>query len=345
MAGRERSLRNCPSYHRALSILGFPKWLYDEMSKSRYCIWNKDGDGTPSEPGFETRALGRVLKERGAEDVGLKADVSFIFVHVGAISTLNRLPSIADRRMKRLDIQFVTYGTHHSIPPARWGVRQIYPAGGIVCVSPSAFAECPSATYRLLDMLEQHPLWDCFVTPGVVALAARQNRDSDPISELEKGTLIHQDLLSRIGQGQLSLLFTEPPHYGSKEGPVLEWIRRHQEASMLEPRGILEDCLRSFNKQFSDFPEEQWNYQVLKELRPMLSSLQTQPCMMDQYRRFVVIKGGRDDIASDWGGLEWTNIDRFNFRDGFFSKEKSDDLRSWARVEQALFALQSPSTV
>lgn len=129
MAGRERSLRNCPSYHRALSILGFPKWLYDEMSKSRYCIWNKDGDGTPSEPGFETRALGRVLKERGAEDVGLKADVSFIFVHVGAISTLNRLPSIADRRMKRLDIQFVTYGTHHTIPPARWGVRQIYPAG------------------------------------------------------------------------------------------------------------------------------------------------------------------------------------------------------------------------
>jgi hypothetical protein len=35
-------------------------------------------------------------------------------------------------------------------------------------------------------MLEQHPLWDCFVTPGVVALAARQNRGSDPVSEFEK---------------------------------------------------------------------------------------------------------------------------------------------------------------
>jgi hypothetical protein len=34
-------------------------------------------------------------------------------------------------------------------------------------------------------MLEQHPLWDCFVTPGVVALAARQNQGSDPVSEFE----------------------------------------------------------------------------------------------------------------------------------------------------------------
>lgn len=35
-------------------------------------------------------------------------------------------------------------------------------------------------------MLEQHPLWDCFVTPGVVALTAREKQGSDPISEFEK---------------------------------------------------------------------------------------------------------------------------------------------------------------
>jgi hypothetical protein len=95
----------------------------------------------------------------------------------------------------------------------------------------------------------------------------------------------------------------EPPHYGSKEGPVLEWIRRHQETSLLEPRGILEDCLRSFNKQFSDLPEEKWVFNVLMELLSMLSSLQRQPCMMDQYRRFVVITGKQDKIAPDRGGV------------------------------------------
>ena len=72
---------------------------------------------------------------------------------------------------------------------------------------------------------------------------------------------------------------------------------------MLDPRGILEDCLRGFNKQFSDFPEEKWTFQVLMELSSVQSSLQTQPCMMDQYRRFVVITGKQDKIAPDRSGV------------------------------------------
>jgi hypothetical protein len=129
MAGQERILRKNPLYHRDLSVLGFPRWLYKEVTESKYCIWNKDGDGPPGEQGFETRALIHVLDERRATNVGLKADVSFVFVHVGAIKTLCQLPALMERRMKRLDIQFVTYGTHHTIPPARWGIRHIYPAG------------------------------------------------------------------------------------------------------------------------------------------------------------------------------------------------------------------------
>lgn len=41
------------------------------------------------------------------------------------------------------------------------------------------------------------------------------------------------------------------------------------------------------------------------------------------------------------GQFEWTNIDNFNFRDEFFSREKMEDLRTWASVEQTLFTLQS----
>jgi hypothetical protein len=170
-------------------------------------------------------------------------------------------------------------------------------------------------------MLEQHPLWDCFVTPGVVALSARQNQGSDPVTEFEKygesllpssprlmttifrGTLIHQDLLSRIERGQLSLLLTEPPPYGSEEGPILEWIRRHQGTTVLESRSILEDCLRGFSKEYSDYPEEKWTFRVLETLHSTVSSLQVQPCIMDQYRRFAVITGKQDKIAADWGGV------------------------------------------
>ena len=42
------------------------------------------------------------------------------------------------------------------------------------------------------------------------------------------------------------------------------------------------------------------------------------------------------------GQFEWTNIDTVNFRDEFFPREKTEDLRTWASVEQALFTLQSP---
>ncbi len=204
---RDLSLSKEPSYHRAFSVLGFPKWLYNDLSdpEFKYCIWNKDGDGTQAEPGSETMALKHILKERRAKDVGLKADAYVVFVHVGALKTLSALPALMERRMKRPDVQFMTYGTHHTIPPARWGMRLIYPlgkhyrrlraacqltcfltTGGIATISPSVFVECPSAAYKLLDMLEQHPLWDCFVTPGVVALAARQTQGSDPVSEFER---------------------------------------------------------------------------------------------------------------------------------------------------------------
>lgn len=43
--------------------------------------------------------------------------------------------------------------------------------------------------------------------------------------------------------------------------------------------------------------------------------------------------------------FEWTNIDGFNFRDDFFAKEKIDDLRTWASVEQALLTLQTPAPI
>jgi hypothetical protein len=52
-------------------------------------------------------------------------------------------------------------------------------------------------------MLEQHPLWDCFVTPGVVALTARQNQGSDPVSEFEKWVHVFP-LRSSFNKGALS---------------------------------------------------------------------------------------------------------------------------------------------
>lgn len=94
-----------------------------------YCLWHAPADGSAKEPGFETRALVAVLGAWHAQDVGHKKDARVVFVHVGALRSLPKMEAIAMRRCKRPEVRFYSYGTHASVPPERWGVREIYPIG------------------------------------------------------------------------------------------------------------------------------------------------------------------------------------------------------------------------
>lgn len=129
-----RVLRGDPMYHRALHILKFPKWLHGHMSQTdrMYCIWNFRVDHSQEE--FETIALRSILKRCGAPDVGLNTHARIVFVHVGSLNTLSKLPTLTERRKKFAHTQFFTYGTHQSVSYKRWGVREIYPLGLFVSV-------------------------------------------------------------------------------------------------------------------------------------------------------------------------------------------------------------------
>lgn len=115
----------------ATSFLQFPSNLRALMSRKerRFCVWSSSADSTNYSHGWETRQLLRILKKLGGKDVGFKQDVDIIFVHVGALKSLYQLPVLAERRMKRFDCMFYTYGTHPSVPKSQWGVREIYPIG------------------------------------------------------------------------------------------------------------------------------------------------------------------------------------------------------------------------
>lgn len=128
LRGVGRRLSDNRQLYRALYVLKFPRSVIDYMSwpKRPYCVWHTPGDGTMAEPGAETAMLRAVLKAYTAEDVGYKKDVRAIFIHVGAFASFNTFPALAERRSKRPDIQFYTYGTHESISPERWGIREIY---------------------------------------------------------------------------------------------------------------------------------------------------------------------------------------------------------------------------
>ena len=123
------------SFYQAVHILEFPRAVYEYIrAKDRpndcpHCIWYNDSDSSFSDAGYETKLLRKILAVARSDDVGFKADVRVIFVHVGSLSTLQNLIALAERRMKRPEIRFITYGTHPSVPRNRWGVRDIYPVG------------------------------------------------------------------------------------------------------------------------------------------------------------------------------------------------------------------------
>ena len=120
-----------PQYARGLRIHQFSTAEYEFFKRTprKYCIWNMPSDGTMKEPGFETKALVAVLNAWKAENAGYKADVRVVFVHVGALPSLQKLEALAMRRAKRPEMRFYTYGTHHTVHPDRWGVKEIFPLG------------------------------------------------------------------------------------------------------------------------------------------------------------------------------------------------------------------------
>lgn len=115
------------AYQRAAQVLKFPQLLAQWLSTSArgYCVWSSP-DG-PSD--METTLLKMVLGRCNAQDIGLDADARLVFIHVRALTSLDKIPRLNERRSKRPEVRFYLYGTHSSVSPERWGIREIFPLG------------------------------------------------------------------------------------------------------------------------------------------------------------------------------------------------------------------------
>ena len=111
----------------------FIKYMYG----CDFCVWVEPVEKAPKDYGKifikplreDTTMLLQFLSEIRAVNVGYKSDLGAVFVHVGAISMLRRLPAFVDRLLKRPDVRFYTYGWHEREHPRQWGIRQIFPIG------------------------------------------------------------------------------------------------------------------------------------------------------------------------------------------------------------------------
>ncbi|TFY65795.1 hypothetical protein EVG20_g5292 [Dentipellis fragilis] len=330
-----RRVRFNPGYMRALYTLQFPAWLHDYMSRSSrtFFVWSTlpgtRRDGQPVTERVETKALSQVLTQCGAREVEADKPARLVFVHVGALRTLHKLVGLVERCQKP-SIQFFTYGTNETIPPERWGVREIFPLGGIATFTWTAYMENPVALDQFISMVEDHPLWSCYVTPSAMAMLVREGCGSDPLSAFQSGNFPFETLFSMIERGRVALL-SPPPLGRSSERATVDWVSTQTKVCRFSGQEILQYCLKHFMERYIEMPEERWPALVFDEIAATSSSLRQQPSMMDSYRRFVIIRGNKSKetfVSSSKIGSECVPLAKFEFSDGFYTNDDMNDLKS-----------------
>ncbi|KAI0076249.1 hypothetical protein K474DRAFT_1282466 [Panus rudis PR-1116 ss-1] len=310
-----------PPISRGLRLNKFPKVLHELLTVSKrkaYCIWFTPSDGNAKRPGLETSSLQAILKEYDAKDVGYKTDVNFIFIHVGALHTMHHIPAIGMRRSKQPQLQFFTYGTHSTVPPERWGLRQVYPLGGIATFAPSAILGDIFGVRSFIKKLDEHPLWETFIPPhilgGIVKLACQE---ADPLALWDEGNFYLFELFEFIEEGKLALL-TAPPlarrPAQSKtadkkwDDPTTAWISSQIKILPMNARELLAHCMQAFHERYPNFNTTTLQSRLTKDLIQETRDMQYQPRLMDEYRRFVVFQDRIDKETDETETVNYSSI-------------------------------------
>ncbi|CCM02177.1 uncharacterized protein FIBRA_04256 [Fibroporia radiculosa] len=310
---------------RALRFLKATKSFYDFITSSSrlYCIWHSPTDGSSTQHNPDTVCLRVVLDACRARDVGDTSHARIVFSHVDALPTLYKLPGLAERRFKYPEVRFYSYGSHENVPASRWGIREIFPLGGIVTFTPSAIIGDIIGTYDLIKKLDEHPLWQCYLLPSVVATLAKLTcQGQPPLALYDKGEFLFEELLRLINEGTVSLLIAPPPLHQLKNNRALATEWTSWQIDLLEThtaRETLKFCLETASAQHLNVAEQDLPEAIQKEIARDLWMMQSQPAIMDEYRRLVVIKSEADTyFRQHKEGIECVCMSDFEFKDDYF---------------------------
>jgi len=186
-------------YHLARQILGVPKSLVIFLSNNpRPCvIWPQENTTNDAWISQDTQYLRFVLNHHRAQAFSPKDHIAarIVFVHVGKMKDLHTMPRIARLRAAPLDLQFLTYGTHPSVPARHWGIHGfnisgMYPMspllrgysnvcsiGGILTFTPDALVTSLDSVDRLIERVASHEHWACYMTPVVLGAAVQRAKE------------------------------------------------------------------------------------------------------------------------------------------------------------------------
>ncbi|KAL5518634.1 hypothetical protein ACEPAH_317 [Sanghuangporus vaninii] len=325
------SLASKPHIEMAFRILGFDFSFVKFLPSRKFCVWSYKVDAEPTERGRkfstvrpETKALLDVLSFLKAKNVGHDdLDARVIFVHVGSVRYIQKLPGIVSRRLEKPEVQFVTYGTHESVKPSLWGFREIYPLGGIVTFTATALLESPFYVAELIEQIHKHPHWECYVLPSVLSVFVRQScPGEDPLSVYTREPYHFGRIFNLIEEGKVAMMQSPGLYRGSRsefgQAELDKWVATQFSTLSKTPFQLLEDCWSAFVAEYSNKSETELRSAIESEIVRDLQHLQTQQTIRESHRRFVVIKAMQEEhISMSKGGFEWRTAHEFIFGDGF----------------------------
>ncbi|OCB85244.1 hypothetical protein A7U60_g7871 [Sanghuangporus baumii] len=325
------SLASKPHIEMAFRILGFDFSFVKFLPSRKFCVWSYQIDAEPTEHGRkfstvrpETKALFDVLSFLKAKNAGYDdLDARVVFVHVGSVRNIQKLPGIVSRRLEKPEVQFITYGTHESVKPSLWGFHEIYPLGGIVTFTATALLESPFYMAELVEQIHKHPHWECYILPSVLAVFVRQScPGEDPLSVYTREPYHFGRIFNLIEEGKVAMMQSPGLYRGSRsefgQAELDKWVATQFSTLSKTPFQLLEDCRSAFVAEYSNKSETELRSAIESEIVRDLSHLQTQQTIRESYRRFVVIKAMQEaHISMSKDGFEWRTAHEFNFGDGF----------------------------
>lgn len=102
-----------------------------------------------------------------------------------------------------------------------------------------------------------------------------------------------------IEEGDIAMMEAPPlePYFTNPR--ALEWRAATEAQRNFTRRDYLEYALKEFNATYSNVPEPDWLTTAEGAITKDLHMMQTQPCFMSEYRRFVVIRGSQESYEPD----------------------------------------------
>ncbi|KAG6842489.1 hypothetical protein C0991_000015 [Blastosporella zonata] len=301
-----RTIRMKSRYHHALRLLDFPeplrKYLSDDGHVRTFTLWGDGGNHN----GIESIFLSKILEKCRTRRVHLDDTFRLIFIHVGAIKSLHKLPRLSELSSASI-VQFYTYGSHETVAPQDWGIHD------------------PIGVVHRISQIHSHPMWECYILPSVLGMVVKiysQREKSDAVADFDSGRFPYTKLLGMIEDGEISLISSPSKLSPTKDhDPCQDWMKKYWTYRPQGPRAILQTCIDTFDGKYGEIRPEDWTPTILYEVSKDIRCMRSLPLFMKEYRRYIVLDSPKAQHNARHDALEWVSTRKLDFKDEFFPSQ------------------------